>query len=71
MGLFAFREQWDFGFMLNRDLPRSTHKAYPEQDRQLLLKTLIPIEWPLPFGCSADPFILLDQLVEERRRTTT
>ncbi len=70
VGLFAFRERWDFGFILNRDLPRSTYKGYPEQDRQLLLKTLIPVEWPLPETCSADPFNLLDRLAEERRRTT-
>ena len=69
MGLFAFREQWEFGFMLNRDLPRSTHKAYPEKDRQLLLKTLIPIEWPLPATCSGDPFVLMDTLVAERQST--
>ena len=70
MGLFAFREQWDFGYMLNRDLPRSTHKAYPEEVRKLLLKTLIPVELPLPANVVSDPFTLLELLAEERRQTT-
>lgn len=39
------------------------------EDRPYLLKTLIPVEWPLPPTCQSDPFILLDRLVEERRRT--
>jgi hypothetical protein len=70
MGLFAFREQWDFGFMLNRDLPRTESKKYSPDDRPYLLKTLIPVSWPLPSVCVSDPFTLLDRLVEERRRTT-
>jgi hypothetical protein len=67
MGLFAFREQWEFGYMLNRDLPRSTYHKYPEADRQYLLKTLIPIEWPLPSNVESDLFKLLDRLVEEKK----
>ena len=70
MGLFAFRERWEYGFMLNRDLPRSTFGKYAAEDRQYLLKTLIPVQWPLGPGCHPDPFPLLDRLVEERRRTT-
>lgn len=69
MGLFAFRERWDFGFMLNRDLPRSTAKKYPPAVRQHLIKTSIPVTWPLPEHCVSDPFILLDQLIQEKRQT--
>lgn len=68
MGLFAFREQWEFGFMLNRDLPRSTHAKYPQAVRDQLIKTQIPVSWPLPQACESDPFILLDKLARERRR---
>jgi hypothetical protein len=62
-GLFAFREQWDFGFILNQDLPRSTSPKYPEEVRQRLIKTMIPVAWPLPPDFASDPFILLDRLV--------
>lgn len=70
MGLYAFRERWEFGFLLNRDLPRSTSPKYAAEDRQHLLKTLIPVTWPLGPACHPDPFPLLDQLVADRRRTT-
>ena len=64
--LFAFRERWDFGFILNRNLPRSTYAKYPEEVRNQLIKTMIPVTWPLPENFVSDPFTLLDQLVEER-----
>ena len=70
VGLFAFREQWDFGFMLNRDLPRTTSSKFKEEDWPYLLKTLIPVEWPLSDTCVTDPFVLMDQLIEEKQRTT-
>lgn len=66
-GLFAFREKWDFGFILNGNLPRSTYAKYPEEIRSQLIKTLIPVAWPLPENFVSDPFILLDQLLAERR----
>jgi hypothetical protein len=75
--LFAFREKWDFGFILNRNLPRSTYAKYPEEVRSQLIKTMIPVTWPLPEHFVSDPFILLDQLVAEKdqspsdRRTAT
>ncbi|MGH7222274.1 MAG: hypothetical protein ACRELF_03530, partial [Gemmataceae bacterium] len=64
--LFAFREKWDFGFILNRDLPRSTYAKYPEAVRNELIKTMIPVTWPLPENFVSDPFILLDRLVAEK-----
>lgn len=67
-GLFAFREKWDFGFILNRDLPRSTWKNYSEAVRNKLIKTMIPVSWPLSENFVSDPFILLDKLVTEREQ---
>lgn len=67
--LFAFREKWDFGFILNRDLPRSTYAKYPEEVRNQLLKTMIPVTWPLPETFVPDPFTLLDQLVAEKNQS--
>ena len=71
VGLFAFRETWDFGFLLNRDLPRTIDKKFRVEDQQFLLKTLIPVEWPLASNCETNPFVLMDRLIEERRRTTS
>lgn len=65
-GLFAFREKWDFGFVLNCNLPRSTYAKYPEEVRNHLIKTMIPVTWPLPESFVSDPFVLLDQLAAER-----
>jgi hypothetical protein len=64
--LFAFREEWDFGFILNRNLPRSTYAKYPEEVRKHLIKTMIAVSWPLPENFVSDPFLLLDQLLAER-----
>ncbi len=66
-GLFAFREEWDFGFALNSDLPRSTHKGYTPEARRYLLKSLVPVTWPLRPPFVRDPFSLLDRLVRERQ----
>lgn len=68
-GLFSFREQWDFGFALNRELPTSTYGKYSPKVRKQLLATLLPLQWPLSKPFVKDPFALLDRLVAERRRT--
>src|SRR5712692_3930235 len=43
VNLFQFREEWDFAFVLNRDLPRSRHKRYSEFQRQQLLATSVKV----------------------------
>lgn len=68
-GLFAFRNRWDFAFCLNRDLPRTQSIKYPDATHQFLLKTLVPVSWPIVSPFVSDPFILLDKLVAERRRS--
>ena len=67
-GLFAFRNSWDFAFCLNRDLPRTESRNYPEEAHQFLLKTLVPVSWPIQAPFVSDPFILLDKLVSERSK---
>jgi len=67
-GLFSFRECWDFGFALNRSLPRSRARDYPPDVQEQLLATLMPVTWPLSAPYVTDPFVLLDQLVQERQR---
>ena len=67
-GLFAFRNSWDFAFCLNRDLPRTQSDKYPEEAHQYLLKTLVPVSWPIAPPFVSDPFTLLDKLVSERSK---
>lgn len=68
VGLFGFRSKWDFGFALNKHLPRSRARHYPPEVREQLLATLMHVTWPLSDPYETDPFILLDRLVRERRR---
>ena len=65
-GLFGFREQWDFAFALNRDLPRSTYAKYPPEVREHLLKSLMPVSWPIEPPFTDDPFALMDRIIEGR-----
>ena len=66
-GVFAFREKWDFGFALNRDLPASTNPAYTRYQRDRLITSMIPITWPLQAPFVGDIYELLDRLVAEAR----
>jgi len=66
VNLFAFRHQWQFGFALNTDLPRSRHKGYTLEQQQYLLATSMQISFPLQSPFVSDPFILLDRLVSEK-----
>jgi hypothetical protein len=63
VNLFAFQHQWHFGFALNTDLPRSTHKEYTPEQRQYLLATSMKITWPLQSPFVTDPSVLLDRLI--------
>lgn len=68
-GIFGFRGEWEFGFALNEDLPRSTHGSYSEEVRQQLIASLIPVSLPLTPPFVSDPFNLLDKLLERRKAT--
>jgi hypothetical protein len=70
VNLFGFRHQWDFAFALNRDLPRSTHRGYTPEQRKYLLATSVKVTWPVEPPFVTDPFILLDQLVNEQTGLT-
>jgi hypothetical protein len=67
-GLFAFRGKWDFAFCLNSDLPRTSSSNYPVDAHQHLLKTAVPVSWPIAAPFVSDPFILLDKLVSQGSR---
>ena len=69
VNLFDFEKKWRFAFARNTDIPRSRYKKYTPEQRQHLLATLINIAWPLESPFSPEPFHLLDEIVEEKKRT--
>lgn len=50
VNLFPILGQWRFIFALNDDLPRSTFRGYTPEQRRYILKSLIPVTWPIPEG---------------------
>ena len=68
---FTFRNQWDFVFARNLDLPRSTFKGYSSVQRAHLLATTVVVTWP-PSGIFSDNlFGLLDDLIEAKTTQAT
>jgi len=67
---FTFKDEWHFVFAKNIDLPRSTHRAYTEYQRQHLLATMVRVTWPASGLLTEDIFEVLDALVEEREKGT-
>lgn len=70
INLFQFREEWDFAFILNRDLPHSSSKKYTPFQREQLLATSIKITWPIEAPYELNPFDLLDKLIAEQENLT-
>lgn len=63
VNLFAFGEEWRYAYARNKDLPRTESKKYSIEDRKYLLKSLMPITWPLQPPYYEDPFAVLDKIV--------
>ena len=68
VNLFEFGHRWRFGFIRNRDLPRSRHKGYTDYQRENLLATGVPVTWPLTAPFVDSPFPLLEDIARERRQ---
>ena len=68
VNLFAFEREWRFSFAKNEDLPRSKFRKYTPEQREHLLASLVPVSWPPIPPLYAEPFQLLDEIIEERRR---
>lgn len=64
---FTFEDKWHFAFAKNKDLPRSTHKAYTEYQRQHLLATMVRVTWPASGLLTDNIFEVLDALIEDRK----
>ncbi len=69
INLFAFKNKWEFAFALNCDLPLSEYKKYPEEVRKQLIKSIIPISYPIQAPFVSDPFILLEALHQQHARS--
>lgn len=67
VNLFEFGHQWRFGFIRNKDLPRSRFRKYTDYQRKHLLATGVPVTWPLKPPFYGEPFTLLREIVRERR----
>lgn len=57
--LHPFTQRWDFAFRLNSTLDRTTSAKYAPEDRPYLLKTMVPISWPLEEPWTTELFELL------------
>jgi hypothetical protein len=68
VNLFEFGQQWRFAFAKNSDLPRSRSQKYTAAQQQYLLATSVKVTWPLEAPFRDEPFTLLDEIVQGRRR---
>jgi len=71
VSLFQFREEWEFAFILNQDLPTSTSKKYTPFQQSQLLATSVRVSYPVEEPFVTDPFLLLNRLIQQRRNTTS
>lgn len=71
VNLFAFENEWRFVFAKNENLPRSRFRNYTPEQREHLLASLVPVSWPPEPPMYAEPFRLLDEIIEERQRGET
>jgi hypothetical protein len=68
INVFAFHDKWEFLFAKNSDLPRSKHRGYTPEQRAHLLATSVPVTYPPEPPLYAEPYALLDEIIEERER---
>jgi hypothetical protein len=65
---FAFENEWRFVFAKNDELPRSRFRGYTDAQRRYLLASLMPVTWPPQPPFYDEPFRLLDEIIEDRKR---
>jgi len=72
VNLFGFYGEWVFAFAKNRDLPRVSGRGkaatYTQEQRERLLASSMPMANPPMAPYKMEPWGLLDELIEERRR---
>lgn len=66
VNVFAFEEKWRFVFAKNADLPTSSFRRYTDYQRQHLLATLVTVSWPPEPPFFAEPFTLMNEIIQNR-----
>lgn len=66
LSLYQFRNQWEFAFILNEDLPKSSFRKYTPYQRQHLLATTVKVTLPVESPFTTSPVELLDKLINTR-----
>ncbi len=66
LNLFQFRQEWDFAFILNSDLPRSKYHKYTSYQKDHLLATTVNVTLPIQPPYTVNPVELLDKLIETK-----
>ncbi|MFJ4968826.1 hypothetical protein [Streptomyces sp. NPDC088755] len=74
VNIHAFAGKWAFAFAKNEDLPtmegasRGAARGYTQHQQRNLIKTTIRIDLEPGAPYVRDPFVLFDQIIEERKR---
>ena len=63
---FAFEVKWQWVFVKNSDLPRTTYRKYTPVQQANLLASLVTVTLPVSGAFTTDLFELLDQLILQR-----
>ena len=66
VNVFSFENVWRFVFAKNADLPTSKYRKYTDYERQHLLATLVGVHWPPKPPFSAEPFTLMNEIIQNR-----
>lgn len=70
VNVFAFENKWRFAFARNAELPGSRFRGYPAYQRAQLLATMVEVAWPPRPPFRPEPFTLMNEILQERRRST-
>jgi len=66
-GIFGFRNKWEFGFALNKDLPESDKYG---DDSKHLIGSLVNVSLPLENPFSSNPYEIFDKVIKNRKDKT-
>ena len=66
VNVFSFENVWRFVFAKNADLPTSKYGKYTDYQRRHLLATLVTVRWPPKSPFSAEPFTLMNEIIQNR-----
>ena len=68
VNVFSFKNEWNFVFAKNQDLPRSNWGGYTPEQQQYLLASLVSVTWPPEPPFVDNLYALLDELIVEQSK---